>query len=62
MMSLKVSSFSVSSTSVGDGDFRNFISLLNRIATMFLKFSVSYSTFLWTIAVITAMCKLIDQK
>ena len=44
-MSLKASNFNISSTSVGDCDFCNSISLLDTTAPMFLKFSVIDSTF-----------------
>ena len=44
-MSLKASSFNISSTSVGDGEFHNSLSLLDKTAPMFAKFSVIDSTF-----------------
>ena len=41
----KASSLNISSTSAGDRDFRNSISLLDTRAQMFSKFSVSDRTF-----------------
>ena len=45
LMFLKASSLNISSTSAGDRDFRNSISLLDTKAQMFSKFSVSDRTF-----------------
>ena len=44
-MSLKASNFNISSTSVGDIDFCNTISILDIAAPLFAKFSVIDSTF-----------------
>ena len=44
LISLKVSSFNISSPSAGHGYFRSSVSLLNTTAPMFSKFSVIYST------------------
>ena len=61
-MSLKTSSFNISSTSSGDGDFHYFNSLLDKTAPMFKKFSPIDSTFVWKIVSNALLCKHIDWK
>ena len=60
LISLKAYIFNISSTSAGDGDFGNSISLLDTTAPMFAKFSLIDSTFVWTIAPKASVCKFID--
>ena len=62
LMPSKALNFGISSTSAGDGGFRNSVSLLDTTVPMFSNFSVIDSTFIWTIAPNDSLCKHIDWK
>ena len=61
-MSLKTSSFNISSTSSGECDFHYSNSLLDTTALMFKKFSPVDSTFVWKIVPNALLGKHIDWK
>ena len=50
LMTLNACSLNISSPSAGNGNFSNSISFLDTTSPIILKFSVSNSTFVWSIA------------